>query len=591
MPIFPLVVMRIAVGLLQGIVLYLLYRATVTKTWPATDGLWFASIQTVAMFVPIVILGGLGNLRSRALAIWTVAAVVLCAATSAYDIYRDPVAAAFNTAAPRFAASAALWFCLAAITFIVHAMIAAGEADRKFIASYPQYLACPGSTAQLVLAVLFAAVFWGLLWLGAELFRLIRLEYLAELIKQPWFSFPATMTAFAYAIHITDIRANLVTGARTLKLTLLSWLLPMMTAFAVVFLLALPFAGLEPLWNTRRATGILLTSVAALVFLINAAYQDGQPETPIASVLRQSRWIAALVTVPLVALAGYGLLLRVQQYGWTPQRIFALAGVVVASCYAAGYGFAAIRARLTFKPIESTNVLPACVIVAVLLALFSPLADPARISAADQVSRLKSGQTPPEKLDTTFLRFGAGRAGVAELERLAKDAPTPQIAERAQQALQTTSRYQMQLAGRLPATPERRAANITLIPAGRSSDKVLPDSFVTHNWNAFERSWVLPRCLIAADAKCEALLVDMDGDGKDEIVLLNAPNGTGSVFKSENDGSWSLMGAVNHVTCPGVRDALRAGQFEIVASPLKEIEVSGQRIGVINNECKPPAPR
>jgi hypothetical protein len=291
--------------------------------------------------------------------------------------------------------------------------------------------------------------------------------------------------------------------------------------------------------------------------------------------------------VPLVALAGYGLLLRVQQYGWSPQRIFALACVVVTGCYAAGYGFAAIRARLTLKPIEITNVLTAYVIVAILLALFSPLADPARISVADQISRLKSGQMPLAEFDVIFMRFGAGRYGVAGLVQLVEDAPTPQIVARATRALQASNRYQMQV-GQGPVTPERRAANITLIPADGSSGKALPDSFVKHDWNASQRLWLLPRCLVAEVAKCEALLIDLDDDGKDEILLLNAPNGSGSVFKSQADGSWSLMGGVAHATCAGVRDALRAGQFKTVAPALKEIEVSGQRIAVTNNECNPP---
>jgi Kef-type K+ transport system membrane component KefB len=114
-----------------------------------------------------------------------------------------------------------------------------------------------------------------------------------------------------------DARAELVRGARALALTLLAWLLPMMTAFAVAFLLALPFTGLQPLWSTRYATGTLLAASGALVFLINAAYQDGQAGDAIARPVQYARSIAALGLVPLVALAVYGLMLRAQQYGWT----------------------------------------------------------------------------------------------------------------------------------------------------------------------------------------------------------------------------------------------------------------------------------
>jgi hypothetical protein len=174
----------------------------------------------------------------------------------------------------------------------------------------------------------------------------IRIRYLIELIERPWFYAPATTVVLAYAIHVTDTRTELVRGVRTLTLTLLAWLLPMMTALALAFRLALPFTGLQPLWNTQRATATLLVAAAALIFLINAAYQDGQSGESIARVVHYSRGAAALVLVPLVALAAYGLTLRAQQYGWTPQRIIAGACVVVASCYAVGYALAAVRGVL-----------------------------------------------------------------------------------------------------------------------------------------------------------------------------------------------------------------------------------------------------
>jgi hypothetical protein len=57
-------------------------------------------------------------------------------------------------------------------------MIVSGEADRKFIASYPIHFDTSWKHGvQFVLAVLFVGLFWGLLFLGAELFRLVRIEF------------------------------------------------------------------------------------------------------------------------------------------------------------------------------------------------------------------------------------------------------------------------------------------------------------------------------------------------------------------------------------------------------------------------------
>jgi hypothetical protein len=56
---------RIAIGLMQGIALYLLQQAFEAKTWPATDGLIFAPLLAVAIFVPTIVVAGLGNMRAR----------------------------------------------------------------------------------------------------------------------------------------------------------------------------------------------------------------------------------------------------------------------------------------------------------------------------------------------------------------------------------------------------------------------------------------------------------------------------------------------------------------------------------------------
>src|SRR6266700_7563219 len=137
----------------------------------------------------------------------------------------------------------------------------------------------------------------------------------------------------------------------------------------VGFTVALSFTGLDPLWNTPRATAILLTAAFALILLINSAYQDGGPEHFRAAPLRYSSVLAAVLLAPLLGLASYALLLRVQQYGWTPDRVITLACIAVTACYAVGYFGAALRSGLMLRELETTNVLSAFFIVVVLLAL------------------------------------------------------------------------------------------------------------------------------------------------------------------------------------------------------------------------------
>lgn len=577
---------RLGVGLVQGAALAVLYQALEQKLWPATNGLVFAPLLAVAIFIPILIVSGLGNLRARVLIVWAVTATIVCAALAFYDIARDPISSFGPDRTPRIIPTATMWFAVVVTAFIAHTMTIAGEADHRSIATYPTHFDIAWKHAvQFALAACFVGIVWGLLFLGAELFRIIHIDFFDILIRKPMFSIPATALALCCAIHITDVRANIVQGTRTLLLTLMSWLLPLMVLIGGGFIIALPFTGLEPLWGTRYATSILLTAAATLIVLINAVHQDGQAQDRTATVLRYAKIVAAIILLPLTALAAYAVHLRIAQYGWTPERIIAVACVVVAACYAAGYVFSIARTGTAMRTIESTNYVAALVVVCVLLALHSPILDPARISVADQIHRLHTGKVTPEGFDYAFLRFRAGRFGTAALEELAAQAQGQQkssISERASQALQADRPYQVVRSLPKP-TPEMRARNITVI---HPSNATLPEAFVRADWPSVQPQYLLPRCLVE-DALCDAMLTDLDGDGQPEILLFSTPSGSAGAFKGRGGDEWLFLGNLTNAHCPGVREALRAGRFETEAPPLKDLAVAGERLRV-TTACAPP---
>jgi hypothetical protein len=574
---------RTAIGLAQGLALYLLYNSHSAGWWPANDGTIFAPLLLVSVFSPIVAVAGLDSLRVRSLAIWALLATAIVVGLATYDIIREPTSASSSGDVPRNIPSFTLWFAIAAGLFIAHALIVSGDADRKFIAGYARYFDVAWKQGvQIVLIGIFVGVFWALLYLGAALFKLININFFTELIQKPWFAMPATTLAIACAIHLTDVRTDIVRGVRTLSLTLLSWLLPMMAAIVVAFLATLVFTGLEPLWNTRRATTVLLAAAAALILLINAAYQDGAPERPVARILRYAGLATAGALTILVAIAAYAVVLRIAQYGWTPERIIAVACIVVAACYALGYALAVAAIRPWLKGIEVTNIFTAFVILGVMLALFSPIADPARISAADQVAGLESGNVSPDKFDFAFLRFRSGKFGQEALKRLRTKRDGPDavvIAEKANAVLAAKSASEFAQQGDR-ATPRERAANIAVIfPKGEA----LPEGFLQRDWNATPQPGRFPRCLTARTrANCEAVMLDIDRDGKAEILLFSRPMAL--AFKEAN-GTWNLLGNIENADCKGVIEALREGKFEFMAPEANELKVAGQRLHV-RSDCK-----
>jgi hypothetical protein len=215
---------------------------------------------------------------------------------------------------------------------------------------------------------------------------------------------------------------------------------------------------------------------------------------------------------------------------------------------------AAVRPGAWMKALEATNIAMAFVVVAVLVALFTPLADPRRLSVNDQVARLESGKVKVEAFDYEFLRFGAGRYGKDALGRL-KASPNAEIAKRAKAAAAQVSRiYRAEPAQ--PAPPPR----IAFHPKGARP----PEGFLNPTLDG-------PRyggCLSGAD--CDALVLDITGDGRPEVL---ASSGWAiEVYGPGADGVWRKVGSFQP-PCSGFdsRAAIREGRLSAAAPAVQDL--------------------
>lgn len=360
----------------------------------------------------------------------------------------------------------------------------------------------------------------------------------------------------------------MVTGIRTLALTLLSWLMPLMATITAAFIPALLFTGLKPLAGGAGVAELLLGSAAALIILINAAYQDGEAEAAGPAFIRWGARGAAVILVPLVGLAAYALWLRVSEHGLTTERVMAIVCVVVGVSYATGYTFTAIRRTAWMKGLETTNIISGYLALAMLLLLLSPVLDPARIAVADQSQRLKHHKIEAAKFDYKFLRFDSVRFGQEALDNLAKTpGPAMALAKRAQAM---DDRFD-------EATVE--ALQVTTFPAGRVVDKDLLEGNFHLGTNPCRRQ-----------AHCVAVFTDVDGDGTEDIMLAGRER---AEAYRHADGVWRELGNINGF-CPGDDAALAAGTFKPVESNLKEFDVGGRRLQLAPywvSDCPKPAPK
>jgi hypothetical protein len=561
---------RLVIGLVQGVALWWLTRSWTDGRgyehpafWPATDPWLFGWLFIVFAFVPVVLLAGVGRLRPATLAIWGVAAAAVLAALAFYDIDRQGTRLDHPFLSPIFMAFTAV------ALFIAHHLIVPADRERRLVAPYPAYFDTAWMAGvQLALSISFAGAFWILLFLGAALFKVIGLTFLGDLIEKAWFSFPLTGLAFATAVQLTDVRDGLIRGVRAVALMLLSWLLLVMTVLATGFLAALPFTGLKGLWDTGSATALVLASAGALIVLTNTAYQDGRADNLPPLVLRIAVQVASVLLTPLIGLACWGLMLRIGQYGLTPDRIIASACALIGAVYAVGYGLGAIiplvRGSPWMKALEATNIAVGVLTVGVILALFSPLADPARLSVADQVRRLEAGKVTPEKFDYRFLRFNSGKAGEKALAKLARST-NEKIAGRAVDIQGSNDPY---------VEPERVESfhlRIEMVPANAA----LPPNFD----DAVRESDLLGTCTL--EDNCVGRFADVDGDGQAELLI--AQQYAITVFALGQDGSWADQGAYRLFRCSleeqkaDGRDLLRSGGYATTPARWPNLKVPNTR--------------
>src|SRR5512138_1637015 len=80
---------RILLGFAQGMVLLALHQAYETHQWPATTPWLFSAVVTVAFFIPITVLAGIGRLRFVTLLLWTIVAGATVAGLAAYSVLRE----------------------------------------------------------------------------------------------------------------------------------------------------------------------------------------------------------------------------------------------------------------------------------------------------------------------------------------------------------------------------------------------------------------------------------------------------------------------------------------------------------------------
>ena len=287
-------------------------------------------------------------------------------------------------------------------------------------------------------AWVFVGVVWGVIFLSDTLLSVVGLRVIRDLIDIEVVPFLVTGLTLGLALAVVQEMKDYVSPYLILRL--LRLLLPVVLLVMVVFIVALPVQGLSGLFGGLSVAATLLAMTAAAATLITTAIDQSDAEATQSPLLaRATQASAAILPIP-AGLAAYSVWLRVDQYGWTPDRLFAAVVAVLALGYSLLYAAAFLRRKNWMGGIRRANIYMAVAGIAAAVLWLTPILNAERISANALVARYQSGKTAAADLDVSQLMAwgSAGAAALETLQVLAKEPGQDALAAALSEAATTT---------------------------------------------------------------------------------------------------------------------------------------------------------
>ena len=556
----------LGVALMQGLCLLVLYRSAESGFWPSESPAWAFPLWTLAIAVPLLLLLSTTRKNVAAVARYVGGFAVLLSLLAVYTGWQGTPFGEFpiGSLAGVFAVTIGL-ACFKALMYLQQ------RASRVPLTYQVLFTNSWRNFLVGVLAALFTGIFWLILLLWGRLFQVIGIGFFSQLFTEDWFAIPVLSVAFGLGISLFRDLTRVIDNITQLLHWLIKLLLPLVLMVAVVFLGALPFTGLDLLWGTGSGTSLLLWLLALVLFFTNAVYQDGREVDPYPRFLHRAIYVGIAVMPVVAALAFYGLLLRVLQYGWTIERCWAFAVWAVLTLFAVGYVVGIVRRRDAWTgQLSRVNTAMGLAVAAIMLAANSPLLDFRKISLGSQLERVETGEIELAEFDFWYARQHLARPGYLATEEI-KD----EIAE-----------SDPELLAIIEEPTRRHTGPLVDIDAFWNNVVYRPEPFDV----PVELKPVVAGSVARVAEQVPVLIrADLDGDSVDEYVLLMLTQNGFSMAQffylekggdSVDNGHWragNLGVRFNPGERPG-REPFLSGEISLTAPRYRNITIGGGKV-------------
>ena len=425
------------------------------------------------------------------------------------------------------------------------------------------------NTLTLLIVFISNGLFWMVLLLWSEMFKLVGITFFETLFfDTDWFAYIVLGLITALAVVLARTQSRLVAAVQKLLTLIATGLLPLMALLALMFMLTLPFTGLEAISQRVSAAGLMSTLTFSLLLLMAMVREPQKEALPYPGALRYLIKCALAVTPIYTLIAGWALWVRIQQYGWTPERLHGVLVVVVLLAWSVGYLVSILRRGHNPLEIQGKVILGVSLLTLGLLVLLtSPVLDAWRISVNSHMARYQSGQITPDQVSLYMLNR-SGKPGRAALEALQKDEAFNKDSKRKRDlnAILQGNRDPIQT-----LAPAQLAPKVMIAPGSKKPDETF--------WTVVKgQSYRITSC-VEQDA-CVLVEQDLNADGQPELVLYAFGDGESLVFGRKED-KWERI-AFAHLPEGFNKDkllkAVAKNQLDSAPRVWRDITIDGERL-------------
>ena len=476
----------IVVALLQGLTLNATSDYLIRSSWQIQGSLvWLPML--LALFVPSVFSYLISRFSSAALWIGLVLTAVLCVWMNFW--YLSEATAGHTRELSSLIPLLVLLFWL--ILPWLQQRQSSGSWNPDYALLTEQYVR---NTVLGALAGLIGLLVMGVLFLAVYLFRIVNLTFLSDWLDDSlyyWMSF-----CLGFNISLVFIQSAFSFSTGKIAGYVARVLLPLLTIIGVIAAGGLLLSVVTGVRVSGLGSFTMIWFVALNIILLNLVY--GNACVPRFRSRLNGVVLAGVLLLNIFSLSSvYGILVRVNQYSWSMDRLYgfsiALFLAVVVLAYSAVLLWKRSRWAVLLGPVNKAGLLT---LMAVILVISSPLADFKQITANSILAGIENGRIKVTS-DIRYTLERLGQRGEAVLAVL-NDNPEYRKALTYSSYDQDNRRTLREVMLTVPGSP----------PLPESWWEGKPD--VTRSWFCTESS---------ANGECLGFMADADGDGQDDALV------------------------------------------------------------------------